>query len=90
MSTKGEIKGGRTEKIEKEKEAERERLPFQSTPLWVSIQAPTCELQERPVNRGITLSTAPQSDQSWKSASCILSVELQPIGGTRINAYNSI
>ena len=79
MSTKGEIKGGRTEKIEKEKEAERERLPFQSTPLWVSIQAPTCALLERASEGGSTLPTVPQGDQAQEPASCTSSVGLSPM-----------
>ena len=79
MSTKGEIKGGRTEKIEKEKETERERLPFQSAPLWVSIQAPTCALPERASEGGSPLSTVHQGDQAQEPASCTSSVGLSPM-----------
>ena len=43
----GDVKGGGTEKTDK-RENDRKRLQFQFTPMWVSIQAPTCELPERP------------------------------------------
>ena len=50
MKTKGDVKGGGTEKTEKEKETQR-KLPFPPPP-QVSIQAPTCTLPERAVKKG--------------------------------------
>ena len=89
VRTKGEVKGGGTEKTEKEKETEREReIAVSNHPLWVSIQAPTCMLPERASEGGSTLSTAHQGDQGRKPASCTLSVGLQPTVGTLTHTYN--
>ena len=51
MKTKGDVKGGGTEKTEKEKEIQR-NIAIPTHPLQVSIQAPTCRLPERAVKRG--------------------------------------
>ena len=55
MRTKGEVKGGGTEKTEKEKEKE---IAISTCPLSVSIQATICALPERASEGGSTLSTA--------------------------------
>lgn len=51
MKTKGDVKGGGTEKTEKEKEIQR-NIAIPTHPLQVSIQAPACRLPERAVKRG--------------------------------------
>lgn len=71
------------------RERDGEIFPFQPTPC-VSIQAPTCELQERASNEGSHCPLSPRVIDPEKPASCTLFVELQPIGRTFINAYNSI
>ena len=56
VRTKGEVKGGGTEKTEKR---ERDKKIAVSTcPLWVSIQTPTCTLPER----------ASEGEQWWTEA----------------------
>ena len=68
MSTKG----GRKEKIEKEKETEREPAISVCTPV-------TCALLERASEGGSTLSTVHQGDQAQEPASCTSSVGLSPM-----------
>lgn len=49
VRTKGEIKGGKTEKTENEKETERERLPFPPTPCRCLFRYQTAGFQKGPV-----------------------------------------
>ena len=85
MRTKGEVKGGGTEKTEKKR-----GIAISTCPLWVSIQAPDCVLLERTSEGGSTLSIAHQGDQAWKPVSCKSSVGLQPTGQTLTRTFTSI
>ena len=79
MRTKGEQKGGGTEKTEKRKGAIAFSTPALCRCLF--IQAPTCRLPERASEGGSTLSTAHWVDQAQKPAPCTSAVGLQPRGG---------
>ena len=88
MRTKGEQKGGGTEKTEKRKGSHCLFNPCTCGCLF--IQAPTCRLPERISEGRSTLSTAHQGDQAWKTDSCPSCVGLQPTGGTLTHMYTSI
>ena len=88
MRIKGEVKGGGTEKPEKEKRDRKREIAFSTCPLLVSLQAPTSALPERASEGGSTLSTDHRGDQAQKPASFTSSAGLQPIGGTLTHAYN--
>ena len=75
--TEGEVKGGRAEKTEKEKE-----IAILTHLLWMSIQAPDLVLPEWASEGANSLSTAHQGHQGLKPANCKSSVGLQHTGGT--------
>ena len=84
MRTKGEQKGGGTEKTEKRKGSHCLFNPCTCGCLF--IQAPTCRLPERANEGGSTLSTAHWGDQAQKQAPCTSAVGLQPRGGILTHA----
>lgn len=88
VKTKGDVKGGGTEKPEKEKEIQR-NIAILYPPLAGVYSGTSLQASRKGCEEGSTLSTALQGDQAWKPDS-YTSCGLQARGETLTHLYPSI
>ena len=90
MGTKGEVKGGGTEKTEKRERDRKREIAISTRPSVGVYSGTNLHASGRASEGGRTLPTAHRGDQARKPASCTSSVGQQPTDGTLTPAYTSI